>query len=162
MKTENKINKEPKINKSNFARFKEIGKQSYEENKVVIAKLENTKLNKQLYLTSYNSLYKTVNAIVVSNKGLSQETIKVSDIEKDVNLKRAIDFKEATLKELELLAESPTKEILHELVKWAGNTKEDKEVNKQEKQATADNNSTEKSKQEFDAIRNNEQYEWER
>lgn len=46
MKTENKINNEPKINKSNFARFKEIGKQSYEENKIVITKLEHTKLKK--------------------------------------------------------------------------------------------------------------------
>ncbi|MFN8283364.1 MAG: hypothetical protein U0U67_09130 [Chitinophagales bacterium] len=155
MKTENKINNEPKINKSNFARFKEIGKQSYEENKIVITKLEHTKLKKELFLTSYNSLYKTVDAIVLSNKGLSHETIKIEDIEKDTNLKRAIDFKEATLKELELLPESPTKEILHEFVKWAGNTK-DKEADKQEKQEVTDDKNNKKSEQvkQFEVMRN--------
>lgn len=132
MKANSEPKKEPKITKRDIARMKELGDQMNVEDKIVVTKLENKKLNKEVYVTSYNWLHNSVKAIVITPKGRSNELIKIKDIEAEQGLLPVHPFKEKSLSELELLQESASSQILLDLYNWASGKDTDNESNKKD------------------------------
>ncbi len=137
--------KEPKINKRDISRMKELNDQTQGEDKIVVKKLENKKLEKQVYVTGYNWLHNSVQAIVITPEGRSNGLIKIKDIEDEEGLLPVYPFKEKSLSELELLPESAGNQILLELYNWATGKNKDED---NDKEKVTDLKSDEKSKQE--------------
>jgi hypothetical protein len=153
MKAETENKREPLINKRDMSRFDEIGHQTMIDDKTVVTKLVNEKLNKEYYLTAYHSWFGIIEAYVVTPEGASYEKIPLKDIENDKDLKCAFPFKEATLSELELLPEQVGNQILFELYNWyTGKNKEEEVEEKKEEEKDVKENVDPKVQQELDEM----------
>lgn len=152
MKTNQRLLSEDKI-----ALFDKIGKQS-EDDKLIIECLYNKDTLQEYYLFEFDK--KTQKAKCFTNNNFTKiVTIDMNEMWKNRSMRYVLGFKKEKVSEIK--ASIKYKDMAQEHLQQDETKKVYTDMEKKEASDKKENDKSEEEK-EFDAIRNNEQYEWER
>jgi len=152
MKTNQRLLSADKI-----AHFKKIGRQT-QDDKLIIECLYNKDTLKEYYLFEYDS--KTNKAKCFTNNDFTKVlTIDMNEMRKNRSMRYVLGFKKEKVSEI--VESMRNKQLADEHYEHNKTKKVYTDMEKQDIQKEKQEEKSEQEK-EFDAIRNNEQYEWER